>query len=209
MPNGDTCNEATGESWRVVTAPDGTTILADLMTGVTWTKLTMLDDSDPDALAAQLTAPAWASGTDYATDALVTDASGTVWICRQRTRRRRTGSPARPEPSRSGSASATPTPSALRGRRAPRTRSGRPSRTPGAPTPASKRTRHRRAGSRRTRPRCGPCNSRPAPGEWTYPVAYAVGDLVTYQGTTYKCLQAHTSQAGWTPSAVPALWQPQ
>ena len=31
-------------------------------------------------------------------------------------------------------------------------------------------------------------------------VAYKVGDLVTYSGVVYRCLQAHTSQAGWTPS---------
>lgn len=43
--------------------------------------------------------------------------------------------------------------------------------------------------------------------EWTYPVGYKVGQLVTYQGKTYTCLQAHTSQAGWTPTAVPALWK--
>ncbi|MBK9357711.1 MAG: hypothetical protein IPN08_10045 [Bacteroidales bacterium] len=42
---------------------------------------------------------------------------------------------------------------------------------------------------------------------WTYPVGYVVNQLVTYNGHTYKCLQAHTSQAGWTPTAVPALWQ--
>jgi hypothetical protein len=41
---------------------------------------------------------------------------------------------------------------------------------------------------------------------WTVGVAYKVNDVVTYQSKTYKCLQAHTSQAGWTPSAVPALW---
>lgn len=47
----------------------------------------------------------------------------------------------------------------------------------------------------------------PPTGAWTVGVAYKVGDLVTYQGNTYRCLQAHTSQAGWTPTAVPALWQ--
>lgn len=47
----------------------------------------------------------------------------------------------------------------------------------------------------------------PQPGAWAYPVAYKIGDLVTYQGATYRCIQAHTSQAGWTPPAVPALWQ--
>lgn len=47
-----------------------------------------------------------------------------------------------------------------------------------------------------------------APGLWdANGVSYAVDDLVTYESSTYKCLQAHTSQAGWTPAAVPALWQ--
>lgn len=38
-------------------------------------------------------------------------------------------------------------------------------------------------------------------------VAYAIGDKVTYNGSTYQCLQAHTSQPDWTPDATPALWQ--
>jgi len=45
------------------------------------------------------------------------------------------------------------------------------------------------------------------PTEWAVGVSYDVGDVVTYQGAEYECRQAHTSQAGWTPSAVPALWQ--
>ena len=36
--------------------------------------------------------------------------------------------------------------------------------------------------------------------------AYAVGDKVRYNGTLYKVLQAHTSQAGWTPDAAPSLF---
>ncbi|WP_431834736.1 carbohydrate-binding protein [Gulosibacter massiliensis] len=32
------------------------------------------------------------------------------------------------------------------------------------------------------------------------------GDLVTFNGATYRCITGHTSQAGWTPAAVPALW---
>ncbi len=44
-------------------------------------------------------------------------------------------------------------------------------------------------------------------GAWAPNVAYAVGDTVTYGGSTYKCLQAHTSQIGWEPPNVPALWQ--
>jgi len=43
--------------------------------------------------------------------------------------------------------------------------------------------------------------------EWAPNTAYAVNALVTYQGPTYKCLQAHTSQVGWEPPNVPALWQ--
>src|SRR5579872_1704524 len=37
-------------------------------------------------------------------------------------------------------------------------------------------------------------------------VAYSAGQLVTYNGSEYKCLQSHTSQAGWDPADVPALW---
>ncbi|MFI8326865.1 discoidin domain-containing protein [Streptomyces sp. NPDC085529] len=42
-------------------------------------------------------------------------------------------------------------------------------------------------------------------GSWQAGVAYAVGDQVTYGGNGYRCLQAHTSQSGWEPSASPAL----
>src|SRR5215510_8407310 len=44
-------------------------------------------------------------------------------------------------------------------------------------------------------------------GPWAPNVSYAVNDTVTYNGVTYKCLQAHTSQVGWEPPVVPALWQ--
>ena len=37
-------------------------------------------------------------------------------------------------------------------------------------------------------------------------VAYSVGDRVQYNGTLYKCVQAHTAQSDWTPDATPALW---
>ena len=46
-----------------------------------------------------------------------------------------------------------------------------------------------------------------AANPWATGVAYKVGDQVTYNGATYQCLQAHTSQPDWTPPAVPALWQ--
>lgn len=41
---------------------------------------------------------------------------------------------------------------------------------------------------------------------WATNVAYAVGNRVQYNGTLYKCVQAHTSQADWMPDATPALW---
>lgn len=41
---------------------------------------------------------------------------------------------------------------------------------------------------------------------WEDATAYKVDDRVRYEDNLYKCLQAHTSQAGWTPTAVPSLW---
>ena len=41
---------------------------------------------------------------------------------------------------------------------------------------------------------------------WAIGRAYATGDRAQYGGTLYKCVQAHTSQADWTPDATPALW---
>ncbi|WNG25163.1 chitinase [Cystobacter fuscus] len=43
---------------------------------------------------------------------------------------------------------------------------------------------------------------------WAPNTSYSVGALVTYGGTTYKCIQAHTSLTGWEPPNVPALWEP-
>ena len=48
----------------------------------------------------------------------------------------------------------------------------------------------------------------PDTDEWTLGAAYEVGDKVTYDGVTYRCVQSHTSQEGWEPPAVPALWEP-
>ena len=42
---------------------------------------------------------------------------------------------------------------------------------------------------------------------WVVGKAYAVGDRAQYNGTLYKCIQAHTSQTDWMPSATPALWK--
>lgn len=35
---------------------------------------------------------------------------------------------------------------------------------------------------------------------------YTAGERVDYNGTLYVCLQGHTSQPGWTPTAAPSLW---
>lgn len=43
--------------------------------------------------------------------------------------------------------------------------------------------------------------------EWQAWTPYSVGDRVTYAGAEYECLQSHTSQPGWEPSNVAALWK--
>jgi hypothetical protein len=43
---------------------------------------------------------------------------------------------------------------------------------------------------------------------WRVGEAYAVGDRVQYGGQLYRVVQAHTSQADWTPDIVPALFAP-
>jgi chitinase/chitodextrinase len=42
---------------------------------------------------------------------------------------------------------------------------------------------------------------------WAANTAYKVGDIVSYNGFYYRCIQAHTSLTGWEPAIVPALWQ--
>lgn len=41
---------------------------------------------------------------------------------------------------------------------------------------------------------------------WETDTAYAVGDRRQYDELLYRCVQAHTSQADWTPDRTPALW---
>ena len=41
---------------------------------------------------------------------------------------------------------------------------------------------------------------------WEIGKAYAVNDRRRYGANLYRCVQAHTSQADWTPDATPALW---
>jgi len=48
----------------------------------------------------------------------------------------------------------------------------------------------------------------PPTNEWAAGVAYKIGDIVTYLGLRYQCRQSHTSQIGWEPPNVLALWLP-
>ena len=41
---------------------------------------------------------------------------------------------------------------------------------------------------------------------WQAGTAYSVNDRIRHNSTLYRCVQAHTSQADWTPDATPALW---
>ena len=36
--------------------------------------------------------------------------------------------------------------------------------------------------------------------------SYLKDEKVKFEGILYKCLQAHSSQIGWTPTAAPSLW---
>ena len=42
--------------------------------------------------------------------------------------------------------------------------------------------------------------------EWKADMEYSVCDRIREEDKLYRCVQAHTSQAGWNPSSTPALW---
>ena len=42
--------------------------------------------------------------------------------------------------------------------------------------------------------------------QWDGEAAYQKDQRVRYEGTLYRCLQDHTAQPGWTPTAAPSLW---
>ena len=43
--------------------------------------------------------------------------------------------------------------------------------------------------------------------EWSADsVAYTLNDIRQYNGLLYRCVQAHTSQATWTPEDAASLW---
>ena len=41
---------------------------------------------------------------------------------------------------------------------------------------------------------------------WATDTAYAVDDRVQRNGKLWRCIQAHTSQAGWEPENAASLW---
>lgn len=57
-----------------------------------------------------------------------------------------------------------------------------------------------------------PCPSPVSPSSpiqsntWSVWKPYSVGQIVSYNGKNYKCIQGHTTQPGWYPDIVPALW---
>ena len=42
---------------------------------------------------------------------------------------------------------------------------------------------------------------------WKAGIAYSAGYKAQHGGKLWRCLQAHTSQSGWEPENVPALWE--
>jgi chitodextrinase len=41
---------------------------------------------------------------------------------------------------------------------------------------------------------------------WKTGTAYEADERIRHDGILYRCVQAHTSQTGWEPPVVPALW---
>lgn len=41
---------------------------------------------------------------------------------------------------------------------------------------------------------------------WSSGISVSVNDRYQYNDKLYKCVQAHTTQADWTPNSTPALW---
>ncbi|MDQ3403539.1 MAG: alpha-lytic protease prodomain-containing protein [Actinomycetota bacterium] len=52
-----------------------------------------------------------------------------------------------------------------------------------------------------------PTTTPPVGGTWAAYTPYATGAQVTYNGNRYQAWQGHTSQPGWEPPNVPALWR--
>lgn len=41
---------------------------------------------------------------------------------------------------------------------------------------------------------------------WAENISVSINDRYQYNNKLYKCVQAHTTQADWTPDVTPALW---
>lgn len=41
---------------------------------------------------------------------------------------------------------------------------------------------------------------------WSIGISVSVNDRYQYNNKLYRCVQAHTTQADWTPDVTPALW---
>lgn len=50
-------------------------------------------------------------------------------------------------------------------------------------------------------------SDQPLTNSWKTNTAYKLGDKVTYNGKTYECTFAHTSNDAWTPTAAFTLWK--
>ena len=42
---------------------------------------------------------------------------------------------------------------------------------------------------------------------WRLGLSVQIGDVYSYGGFLWRCIQAHTTQTGWEPDKVPALWR--
>ena len=42
---------------------------------------------------------------------------------------------------------------------------------------------------------------------WQAGFSVQIGDVYSYAGFLWRCIQAHTTQTGWEPDKVPALWR--
>ena len=51
------------------------------------------------------------------------------------------------------------------------------------------------------------CRMREFYPAWSAGIAYTAGYKVQNNGRLWRCRQAHTSQEGWEPENVPALWE--
>ncbi|WP_410657119.1 alpha-lytic protease prodomain-containing protein [Amycolatopsis sp. lyj-112] len=52
-----------------------------------------------------------------------------------------------------------------------------------------------------------PTTSNPPGGTWAPYTYYGSGATATFGGSNYRVIQPHTSQVGWEPPNVPALWE--